>query len=100
MFAIYYTLGNIVSICGSMFLFTPQRQMKNMFMAKRIWATAIYLVMLVATLVAAFLGAPAVLVLLFIFVQWCALIWYIASYIPYGQKMITKFFSGVASGGF
>ena len=22
--------------------------------------------------------------------QWCALVWYIASYIPYGQKIITK----------
>lgn len=25
-----------------------------------------------------------------VFCQWCALIWYMASYIPYGQKMITK----------
>ena len=22
--------------------------------------------------------------------QWCALVWYIASYIPFGQKIITK----------
>ena len=64
-----------------------------MFKAKRIWATAIYLTMLVATLVAAFLAAPVVIVLITIFVQWCALVWYIASYIPYGQNMIKKAFS-------
>ncbi len=22
--------------------------------------------------------------------QWCAALWYVASYIPYGQKMITS----------
>ena len=28
--------------------------------------------------------------------QWCALIWYIASYIPYGQKIITKILGRIA----
>ena len=82
---------------GGRFLFTPQRQIKSMFMAKRIWATGIYLTMLLATLIAAFAGAPAILLLLFIFVQWCALVWYFASYIPYGQKMITKAFSSITN---
>ena len=33
--------------------------------------------------------------LVLIFAQWCALIWYIASFIPYGQTMIKKFFKSV-----
>ena len=68
-----------------------------MFMAKRMWASGIYLTMMLVTIVAAVAGAPTFLVLLFIFVQWCALVWYLASYIPFGQKMITKFFSKITA---
>ena len=32
-----------------------------------------------------------------VFIQWCALIWYIASFIPYGQTMIKKFFKSVGN---
>ena len=71
-------------------------------------------------MITAFLNGPKILVMLFIFMQWCAargaegpgrreaqgsaadtrattrrcaLVWYIASYIPYGQNMIKKAFS-------
>jgi hypothetical protein len=49
-----------------------------------------YLIMMVLTLTLAFNGAPVLLLLASIFLQWCALIWYIASYIPFGQRIISK----------
>ena len=44
-----YTIGNIVSLSGSCFLFGPRRQARQMFEAKRAYATAIYLAMMVRT---------------------------------------------------
>jgi len=93
MFATLYTLGNIISICGSGFLFGPRRQLRNMTRAKRRIAVAVYVGTMLLTLVVAFTvkGTGAgMLILICVFCQWCALIWYMASYIPYGQKMITK----------
>ena len=58
--------------------------------ARRRTATAIYLTMMLSTVVTALMDGPSILILLFCFLQWCALVWYIASYIPYGQKIISK----------
>jgi len=89
-FAVLYTVGNIVSLCGSGFLFGPRRQLRNMGRAGRRWATGIYLLMMVVTLTLAFIHAFPLFIILSVFLQWCALVWYIASYIPFGQKIITK----------
>ena len=108
-FAIVYTLGNITSLCSSCFLFGPRRQLRVMRKAKRRIAVGVYLGLMVLTLTVAgicigvqnsggFIPAlirPIFLVL--IFAQWCALIWYIASFIPYGQTMIKKFFKSVGN---
>jgi len=96
-FAIIYTLGNLVSLCSTGFLIGPKRQLKQMFQAKRIQATLVYIFMMFATVICAFAGGPKFLVLIFIFMQWCALVWYIASYIPYGRKMLSKMMSKAAS---
>lgn len=62
--------------------------------AKRRWAAGIYLSSMLLTIIVAFTmgnrSGSSILILLCVFVQWCALIWYIASYIPFGQKMLTK----------
>lgn len=82
-------------MCGSLFLWGPKRQWKNMSKARRRWATAIYFTMMILTLTLAFMKAPVPLILVCIFFQWCALVWYIASYIPFGQKIIKKFFKTI-----
>jgi len=92
-FATMYTIGNIVSIIGSGFLLGPKRQWRNMSRAKRRWAVLVYLSLMIVTLAVAFTHGPPPVILVCIFAQWCALIWYIASYIPFGQKMITKVLS-------
>ena len=89
-FGVTYTLGNIVSLCSTGFLIGPKRQCRQMSKARRRTATAIYLTMMLSTVVTALMDGPSILILLFCFLQWCALVWYIASYIPYGQKIISK----------
>ena len=75
-----------------MFLMGPMRQFKRMFKPVRRIATAVYLGMLVITVVVAFtLGhqdGGKIIVLICVFVQFCAAMWYTASYIPYGRKML------------
>ena len=96
-FAFMYTLGNITSLCSTGFLIGPKRQCRQMFKSHRVWATCIYLFMMLATVIAAFAGAPKILILLFIVCQWGALVWYIASYIPYGRKIISKLLGKAAN---
>lgn len=42
-------------------------------------------------------NSSKILILMCCFLQWCALVWYVASYIPFGQKLITKFFKGISN---
>jgi hypothetical protein len=53
MFAILYSLGNIVALASTMFLRGPCKQIKSMFDSKRVVATCIYLLAMIATLVVA-----------------------------------------------
>lgn len=96
-FAVLYTIGNIVSICGTGFLIGPKRQVRNMCKGSRQYATLLYFSMMLLTLVAAFMGWNPLAILIFCICQWCAMVWYIASYIPYGQKMITKCLGSLVS---
>ena len=95
-FALLYTLGNLTSICGTGFLIGPKKQVKNMCKARRAIATCIYFGAMVLTLAAALKSWPAVTILLLVLLQWCAMVWYIASYIPYGQKMLSKCLGSMA----
>jgi len=96
-FGVIYTLGNLVALCSTGFLIGPKRQCRQMFQAKRAQATAAYIVMMVATVFCACAGGPKPLVFIFIFMQWCALAWYIASYIPYGRTMLKKVLTKMGS---
>lgn len=84
------TLGNILSIGSMMFLVGPTKQVQSMFERKRWVATAAYLTSLLATLIAAFWLKSKLICLLFIIVQYGALIWYSLSYIPYGHSMALR----------
>jgi hypothetical protein len=96
-FAFMYTIGNIVSLAGSMFLMGPKRQCRNMMKARRRWAAGIYLTMMIVTIILALNDGPGLVVLLCVFLQWCAMVWYVASYIPFGQRMITRVLGSTAS---
>ncbi|TDH66970.1 uncharacterized protein CCR75_007966 [Bremia lactucae] len=87
-FGITYSFGTIISLCGSGFLVGPRQQVKLMFKPIRCVAAFIYLTMIVVLLLS---QTPqlGLVVLLFVFIQCGAAIWYSASYIPYGRKSIT-----------
>lgn len=96
-YAVLYTLGNVVSICGSGFVVGPYRQLKVMCKPVRAVACAIYLGTMGLTLVLAFTYANAALLMILLSVQYCALIWYGASFVPFGRKCIVKCFKVAGS---
>ncbi|KAL4429989.1 hypothetical protein ABPG77_004359 [Micractinium sp. CCAP 211/92] len=89
-FASIYALGSIMSLSSTLFLVGPFKQIKRMFDGKRWVATSLYLGSLVCTLVAAIVFHSVILCLLCIIVQFCAFIWYAASYVPYAQAFILR----------
>ncbi|GAA5815911.1 hypothetical protein MFLAVUS_009430 [Mucor flavus] len=91
-FAILYTIGNVISMLSLTFIIGLKKQFKTMFAPVRFWATVVYLGLLVATLVLSLTVKSWVLSLVLVLVQFCALVWYSASYIPYGREMIRRFF--------
>lgn len=87
-FAVFYTLGNIVSMASTCFLMGPFNQFKKMFAPTRAIATLVVVVMIVMTLVAALVMKNAGLALLFIIIQSLAMTWYSLSYIPYARDAV------------
>lgn len=52
-FAVFYTLGNILSMASTCFLMGPLKQMRTMFASTRVIATCLVVFSLIMTLVAA-----------------------------------------------
>ncbi|KAL1933961.1 hypothetical protein VTP01DRAFT_8051 [Rhizomucor pusillus] len=91
-FAILYSIGNLVSLFSLTFIIGIPKQLKTMFAPVRFWATTIYLGLLVVTLVLSILLKNFVLSIILVICQFCALVWYAASYIPYGRELIRRAF--------
>ncbi|XP_036401376.1 vesicle transport protein SFT2B-like [Megalops cyprinoides] len=93
LFAVFYTLGNFASLCSTMFLMGPVKQLKKMCEKTRALATAVMLSGLVLTLCAAFWWRNNGLALLFCILQFLAFAWYGLSYIPFARDAVIKMFS-------
>lgn len=89
-FAVFYTIGNIISMMSTCFLMGPVKQIKKMFAETRIVATILVLLTIVLTLVASFGLKKPGLALVFIILQWIAMTWYSLSYIPYARDAVKK----------
>ena len=87
-----YTFGNLLSIGSSAFIVGPVKQIKSMCKPVRLVSTIIYFVMMALTLFAAFYIQSGIVVLLFVFLQFCALVWYTLSFIPYAQNCLCSCF--------
>nr|CAD7590853.1 unnamed protein product [Timema genevievae] len=90
MFAVFYTLGNIISIGSTCFLMGPFNQVKKMFAPTRVIATILVIVLFGLTLFAAVGLGKAGLTLLFVILQCLAMTWYSLSYIPYARDAVKK----------
>ncbi|KAI8087469.1 Got1/Sft2-like family-domain-containing protein [Thamnidium elegans] len=91
-FAIIYSCGNVISLFSLTFIIGIPKQMKTMFAPVRFWATVTYIVLLALTLAMSIWLKNFVLSIVLVIIQFCALIWYSASYIPYGREIIRRFF--------
>ena len=89
-FAFKYTFGNILSLGATSFLVGPKAQFKGMLQPSRRLASLVYITTLIMTLYVVFRFKSALLCLLLIIIQFCALTWLTLSYIPYGQSMAKK----------
>ncbi|CAK9831651.1 Vesicle transport protein SFT2A [Anthophora retusa] len=89
-FAVFYTLGNIISLASTCFLMGPFNQFKKMFAPTRIIATVLVFVAIAMTLFAALHLKNPGLALFFIIVQSLAMTWYSLSYIPYARNVVKK----------
>ncbi|KZC05287.1 Vesicle transport protein SFT2A [Dufourea novaeangliae] len=89
-FAVFYTIGNIVSMASTCFLMGPCSQLKKMFAATRVVATVLVFVAIGMTLFAALHLKNPGLALLFIIIQSLAMTWYSLSYIPYARDAVKK----------
>ncbi|GMI36749.1 hypothetical protein TeGR_g6367 [Tetraparma gracilis] len=89
-FAVCFTLGSIVSLCGTCFLSGPYRQAKSMCAKTRIGATVMYIGSMIATLAVAFAcgswPAQGLLILICVVLQYISIIWYTLSYIPFARQ--------------
>ncbi|KAJ3264001.1 hypothetical protein HDU77_009520 [Chytriomyces hyalinus] len=94
-FAVLYTFGNVTSVVSTGFLIGFASQLKKMFDSSRFAAALIFIGSMVATLVVAFTLKSFILTLICCIVQWLALFWYSASYIPFARDMIKKCVGGV-----
>ncbi|XP_059923675.1 SFT2 domain containing 2a [Gadus macrocephalus] len=93
LFIVFYSLGNVCSLCSTMFLMGPVKQLKRMCDKTRALATTIMLTCLVLTLCAAFWWKNFGLALLFCILQLLAFAWYGLSYIPFIRDAMLKMMS-------
>lgn len=87
-FAVFYSLGNITIILGSLFLMGPMKQLQRMFQENRFIATLIFFAFLILTVCAAVWWDAALLAILFCVIQFLAFGWYAISYIPFARDTV------------
>ena len=87
-FAFLYTCGNLISIFGTFFLVGPKRQFKNMMHPYRRKAASIFLSSIILTCISLYMIHSRLLTVIFVIIQFGAYIWYISTYIPYGQQCL------------
>lgn len=87
-FAILYSLGNLTSLCSTMFLVGPKHQYRNMTHHSRRLSAGIYVVCMILTPCVAYLWPSYTWgIIVLVASQWLALGWYALSYIPFGRRM-------------
>jgi len=99
-FAMFYTIGNFLSLSSSAFFWGPKAYFKMMFKKGRWMSTLAMLFMMFLTLFVVIVTGSGILTFICISLQSCALFWYTISYIPLAQKCVkgiaTRCFGGFA----
>lgn len=88
LFAILYILGNLIAILATMFFVGPRRMCKRMWHKTRRIGTGVWLFLMISVFVCALVLQYIEVILVLIVLETMAGIWYSASYIPWGRRMI------------
>ena len=92
-FAIFLSLGSIISIMSSLFLSGPSSQCKSMFEEKRYIASITYISSIIAVFIIIFLPEftlKLLLLIIIIIIQYLSWFWYTITYIPFVREFIKK----------
>lgn len=90
-FVSLYVVGNVVALCGTGFLLGPRSQCRQMFHPTRRYTTAFYLSMLLIVFCLAVTKQNLGLVLVMLFIEILAALWYTISFVPFARKMIIAY---------
>jgi hypothetical protein len=85
--ALLYSLGNVVSMFSTMFLYGPYKQIQSMFDPSRRIATLVYIASIAACFYSAVYIHSIPLVMLLMAIQFVAMLWYCLSFIPWGREI-------------
>ncbi|KAG8342556.1 hypothetical protein TRVL_06617 [Trypanosoma vivax] len=89
-FAFRQTLAGVIMVVGTLCLCGPQKQMERMLDSTRRNSTIIYAISSFLTLLFSLVLQWTVFTLITVVVQYCALLWYAFSYIPYARETVVK----------
>lgn len=89
-----FTFANIISLCASMFLCGPKKQLQNMTNKTRLITTCTFLFFMIMTLICALKLKSVGGTIVCAICQQAALTWYNLSYIPFARAMITRMAGG------
>ena len=92
-FVIYFTFGNLCAIASCFFLSGPKSHCKKMLDPTRRIATAFYLITIFFTFFVVFYDkipddGRVGIIILCVFVQWIAMLWYTISFIPFARDWV------------
>ncbi|KAG2511705.1 hypothetical protein BBO99_00009240 [Phytophthora kernoviae] len=91
-YALFYSLSNIATFCSLIFIMGQERLQKRMLSRKRSTSGSTWMGALALTVIVAFLWPSHwFIVILLLIAQFCGMIWYSASYIPFGRKFLHKY---------
>jgi len=90
-FIALYIVGNVIALCATGFLLGPKRQCMQMWHPTRRYTTAFFLSMLIIVFAVAVAKQHVAIVITLLIIEILAAIWYSASFIPFGRKMIHAF---------
>jgi hypothetical protein len=89
-FAELYIAGNLLAITATAFFVGPRKMCDRMKQPTRRVGCAVWFSLMIAIFVCAILKQPLTVILVLLVFETLAGIWYAASYIPFGRKIIVK----------
>jgi hypothetical protein len=97
-FVALYVVGQIISLLATGFLTGPRNQCVKMFDKTRRFSTIFFLTMIAVVFAVAITGQNIGIVFAMLFIELCAMIWYTASFIPFGRQIILNFLRSTCCG--